>query len=284
MKVEHYLSLIKPRLSALVILTTAVGYAIAPGSLPVVSLFFVLLGTSLIVASANAFNCYLERDTDQFMERTKDRPLVTKAMTTRTALIFSWSLLFISLGLLYRFSNPLTTYLGLLGFVFYVCLYTPMKRTSSWALAVGAIPGAIPPMMGWTAITGTIDLAAWILFSILFVWQLPHFISIALFRFNDYKNAGMKTLPVVVGERWAQWHMLCYSAFLLIISFAPFFFGFTGELYLAVVSMLGISFCLLCFISFFRQLHWARTVFIASLIYLPLVLGTWVLDHWWIKI
>ena len=283
MKVEHYLSLTKPRLSSLVLLTTAVGYAIAPGSLPLLSLICVLLGTSLIVASANAFNCYLERDTDQFMERTRNRPLVTRALHTTPALIFAWSLLFISLALLYFFSNPMTTYLGVLGFVFYVCLYTPMKRSSSWALAVGAIPGAIPPVMGWTAVSNSIDLPALVLFAILFVWQLPHFISIALFRYQDYKNAGMKTLPVVVGERLAQWHMICYSAFLVIISFAPFFFGFTGELYFAVVCALGLGFCTLCLISFFKRLQWARTVFVASLLYLPLVLGTWVLDHWWIK-
>jgi protoheme IX farnesyltransferase len=278
--IQDYLSLAKLRLSALVILTSLIGIFLAPGPHHILNCSLSLIGISLLVASANAFNCYIERDVDAFMERTKNRPLPSNRMTPISALIFASILFVISFLLLFHFSNTLTTLLGLLAFFSYVALYTPMKRQSMWALFVGAIPGAIPPMMGWTLVRNSVDVTAWILFGILFLWQLPHFISIAMFREKEYENAGLKTLPGTVGWQQASQQLFLYTCLLIIVSLLPCFFGVAGFLYLMGASISGFAFLALCARSLKKFPHPAKTrlVFFATLVYLPIVLGMWVFD------
>jgi len=278
--VRDLVSLTKPRLSSLVILTTACGIAVAPGKESWAGLLWGLFGTALLVGAANAFNCYLERDTDAWMDRTAKRPLVTGRLSGRDALAFSFALLAISLGLLIRFTNPLTSVLGLVAFASYVGVYTPLKRLSMMALFVGAIPGALPPMMGWTMVTGQVDLGAWILFAILFLWQLPHFIAISLFRKEEYEKAGLKTLPGTLGAERAKWQMLLYTSLLWLVSLLPYARGLAGVSYFVTTIVAGLLFVCMCLAGLFnvRELNWGRIVFLTSLVYLPTVLGIWVAD------
>lgn len=279
-----YLELGKPRLSQLVVLTALCGAAVAPGDFSFFAWCCLGFGTAAIVMAANTLNSYLERDVDALMERTKLRPLVTGKVSPPEALMVGLGLLGLAIVLLYQL-NPSTLWLGILGLVSYVAFYTPLKRFSSTALLVGAIPGAIPPMMGWIAKTNSFEWGAWILFGILFFWQLPHFLAISLNRAHEYSNAGLKTVPNSVGLEWTKGQMLVSSVLLLIISWLPFSAGLAGTLYLMVAMSLGLSFCILCVTSILRglDLNWSRLIFFATLVYLPLVLGVWVLDQWLIN-
>lgn len=262
-------------------MSAACGLFLAPGSLGATRTFLCLFGFYLVVAAANTINCFMERDVDALMTRTKTRPLVVGTLPPWTAIAFGLAQIGLGTYLLWTLANPLTAGLGFLGFILYIAVYTPMKRSSMMALFAGAIPGAIPPLMGWTAQTGTFHTVAWILFGILFFWQLPHFIAISLFREKEYTNAGLKTFPGSLGEHRAKQHMLAYTGFLLIVTFLPFPLGFAGLYYFATALLLGLLFSWLCFASFFKHkpLNWSRIIFFGSLAYLPLVLGMWVLDQ-----
>ena len=282
MVLKDLLSLTKPRLTSLVVLSAAAGLAITPQEVGTSTFLWIIFGIFLVVAAANTVNCYLESDVDALMSRTRNRPLVRGSLKPSTALIFGMSLAALSFVVLLWKSNLITAVLGLLGFALYVAFYTPMKRRSMLALFAGAIPGAIPPMMGWTAATNQINTTACLLFGILFFWQVPHFIAISLFREKEYTNAGLKTFPGTLGLRSAQTHMILYSAFLIFITFLPFPLGLAGVYYLSTALILGLLFTGLCVASFFalKPLNWSRIIFFGSLAYLPLVLGMWVLDHW----
>jgi protoheme IX farnesyltransferase len=281
---KDLLDLTKPRLSSMVVITTGFGALLAPGwtAVPYIQLIALILGSTLIVAAANTFNCIIEKDTDLLMERTHNRPLPQKRLKVSEATIFGLGLLILAIIILAKFTNNLALSLALIGFGSYVFLYTPLKRFSSTALYVGAIPGAIPPMIGFAGVAGRLDVAAWILFWILFFWQLPHFIAISLFRFDDYKNAGLKTLPGQFGRDSAQGQMLLYTGGLVIASFAPYFAGLAGVVYLACALLVGIGFATVCVAGFFdeQKINWSRVVFLGSLAYLPIVLGIWALDRW----
>jgi heme o synthase len=281
--VSHYLSLMKLRLSSLVLLTAACGAAVAPRE---TSSFFLLdwvlliVGTLGIVGAANALNCYLERDVDGLMERTRERPLVTGELRPSKALTFSLVMAATSL-LLLQLLNTKTMLLGFLGFLSYVAIYTPMKRRTMGALFTGAIPGAIPPLMGWTAVRNEIELGAWILFGILFFWQLPHFIAISLFRQHEYDRAGLKTVPGTLGPQNAMLQMLFWTGVLGFVSILPALFDLAGPLYLGVAIFLSLAFLVPCLLGLLEGQHspWVRTAFFGSLAYLPIVLGMWVLDQ-----
>jgi len=282
-----YLSLMKPRLSLLVLLTAACGAAVAPKELgfDLTKWLWLLLGTMGIVGAANALNCYLERDVDALMERTRERPLVTGVLAPSHALAFSILLATLSLALLAQL-NLKTMLLGFLGFLSYVAIYTPMKRKSMGALFTGAIPGAIPPLMGWAAVRNDLELGAWILFGILFFWQLPHFIAISLFRQEEYDHAGLKTVPGTLGAQNAMLQMLFWTGVLGIVSVLPAFFNLASPLYFGAATLLSLAFLVPCLMGLKEGQHspWVRTAFFGSLAYLPIVLGMWVLDqrlqHW----
>lgn len=239
-----------------------------------------MLGTSGIVAAANALNCVLEKDVDALMERTQDRPLVQGRISVWGALAFSLILAVWSLWALFVGANAFTAFLGALGFLTYVGIYTPLKRRSMTALFAGAVPGAIPPMMGWTAVTGHADLGAWILFGILFFWQLPHFIAISMYRQSEYDAAGLKTVPGTLGKAAAGQQMLLFATLLVGVSLLPYPLGLAGLQYFVMALILGILFVGLCVAGILgiKDLNWPRAVFLGSIAYLPFILGAWVTE------
>lgn len=272
--------LTKPRLTQLVVLTALCGAGVAPGHLTLTQWIGLIFGTWGIVAAANVLNCVMEKDVDGLMKRTQERPLATGEMDSFAALLAGTCLGLAAIFCLQKTNHPLTAVLGTLGFFSYVALYTPLKRISFSALFVGAVPGAIPPMMGWSAVEGNIGAGAWILFGILFFWQLPHFIAIALNRNSEYQKAGLKTLPLSVGERAANAHMFFYTLLLVGVSLFPFRMGLAGWIYFITAMIFGIIFIgfTLAGLLNLRALNWSRIVFLGSVIYLPLVLGGWVMD------
>lgn len=280
-QVRDLIALIKPRITLMVVATGAVGLYLAPTTPKPETKLGLLLGMSLLVGGANALNMYLERDIDGRAERTKDRPLPAGRLEPKIALALSLSLALLALLWLGLIVNLLTAVLGLVAFVSYTACYTPMKQISPGALVIGAVPGAMPPLMGWTAATGRLDLAGLTLFSIMFLWQLPHFIAIALFRSEDYRRAGFKTLVSELGERTAKFQVVLYLLLLCPVSLLLVPMGIGGRLYLWTALVAGIGF-LLIGIQGLRAssgIHWARTLFKASLLYLMVVFGAMLAGH-----
>ncbi len=270
-------SLTKPRLSSLVIFTSALGLFLAPGVMSFWSAFIAIVATSGLVGGACVINCWMERDIDALMERTKNRPLPSGRLSPAIALTMGLSLIFICLTTLYFIINPLTALLGLVATVTYVFLYTPMKKKTSWALFAGAIPGAIPPLMGWTAVTNSVGTLGIILFGILFIWQLPHFLSISMYHARDYNNADFKIFPTQIGTRKTIHKIAIYTFGLLLVSLVPFYIGSATEYYRNFIIILGGSFFAFSLMGYQQKensdelLKWARRYFYASLVYLPCV-------------
>ena len=274
---NDYFSLTKPRLSSLVVFTSALGMFLAPGEINLLIALIAILATSGLVGGACAINCYMEKDIDAMMERTKDRPLPAGRISSEMALAFGVSLITLCLVTLYFAINPLTAILGFIAGAVYIFLYTPMKTKTSWALYAGAIPGAIPPLMGWTSVTNSIGALGIVLFAILFIWQLPHFLSIAIYHMHDYNRADIKTLPSNIGiARTVKW-IGFYTYGLFIISLAPFYIGSVSEAYKFIIIAMGGSYFLYALWGMTYELEsqellqWARRYFYASLIYLPCV-------------
>jgi protoheme IX farnesyltransferase len=263
-------SLTKPRLSSLVLITTAGGMWLAPGDLSPARAIATLLAIAGTVGAANAFNCYIERDTDRLMARTRNRPLPAGRMEPQVALWFGISLVAISLPTLAFEANVLTALLGFVALSSYVWIYTPLKARSYTAMLVGAVPGALPPLMGWTAVTGRIQWPGVLLFAILFFWQIPHFIAIALFLKDEYRAAGLKSLPVERGEQVSRAQLLGYALALCLVALLPALTGMAGWLYGAVAIALNAVFLTLALQGFIGRLGnpWARKVFRFSLVYL----------------
>jgi heme o synthase len=278
--VRELVALTKPRVTWLVLATTACGMAVAPASAPLTTHAAAMLATLLVVASANSLNCWLERDLDRLMTRTRNRPLPAGRLNPRIALFFGLALGAISVPLMTFLVNPVTGLLAAVALVSYVWIYTPMKQHTPAALLVGAIPGAMPPLMGWTAMTGALDVPGLLLFGVLFLWQLPHFIAISVFRQHEYTAAGLKVLPAVRGEPTARRHAVMYAAALLPVTLLLVPAGLGGRVYFAVALVLGLVF----FASALRSLaaeggeRWARRLFVTSLFYLPLLMAALVID------
>src|SRR5712692_5639503 len=215
-----YLELIKPRITTLVVLTTATGLWLAPERPSFRTALFTVLGTILVVAAANVLNMYLERDSDALMPRTMNRPLPQGRINPSVALAFGLLLAVLSVPLLALAVGPLPGLLAAIALVTYVLIYTPMKRYNAAALLVGAVAGAIPPLIGSTAATGRIDLPGVVLFSVMFLWQVPHFLAISLVRREEFARAGLHVQPNQPdGERRARRNIVWYSAVLVAVSF-----------------------------------------------------------------
>ncbi|WNG19310.1 heme o synthase [Cystobacter fuscus] len=274
------MSLTKPRLSGLVLATAAGGMWLAPGELTVSRILVTLLATAGTVGAANALNCYWERHSDRFMARTSNRPLPSGRMEPHVALAFGVGLAAVCLPALALGANPLTALLGLVALLSYVLVYTPLKAHSSIAMLVGAVPGALPPLMGWTAVTGQIDAGGYVLFSILFLWQIPHFIAIALFRQDEYAAAGLTCVPIERGEDSSRLQIVLYLVALVPMSLLPFQLGIAGGWYLGAAVLLGLSFLGLGAAGLFRRLGraWARQTFLFSLLYLTGLFAAMMLD------
>ncbi|HXH29562.1 MAG TPA: heme o synthase [Bacteriovoracaceae bacterium] len=275
--VNDFLSLTKPRLSALVIFTCALGMYLAPGEISLLHSIIAIAATSCLVGGACAINCFMEKDIDALMERTKSRPLPSGRIASKTALMFGLSLIVGSLVTIYFIINPLTAVLGFIAAAVYIFLYTPMKTRTSWALFAGAIPGAIPPLMGWTSVTNSIGSLGLVLFGILFIWQLPHFLSIAIYHVHDYNRAEIKTFPGSMGIGKTISRIAFYTYLLFFISLVPFYIGAASETYKHIIIFLGGSYFLYSLLGYaFEEgspslLQWARRYFYASLMYLPCV-------------
>jgi protoheme IX farnesyltransferase len=264
------IALTKPRLSALVIATTAGGLWMAPGPFPLARGLVAIIAVSAVVGGAQALNCYYERDTDRFMARTRNRPLPAGRMDPQVALWFGFSLAAVALPVLFFAVNPLTALLGLLAFLSYVFVYTPMKRRSPAAMVVGAFPGALPPLMGWTAATGRIEMGGLVLFAILFLWQIPHFIAIVLFRREEYERAGIQVISLHRTEGTCRAYAVMWTLPLVAISVLPFTLNLAGVGYLVAAVVLGLIFLGVAGVGFIRELGkgWARQLFFTSLVYL----------------
>ena len=270
------IALVKPRIMVMALLTAAGAVSLAPGTASVANTLWLLVGTAFIVGSANALNMWLERDIDCLMTRTKNRPLPQGRLEAQTALVFGGVLGIAAIPAL-AMVNVLTAALGLLALVLYVGVYTPMKQRSHWAVWVGGVPGAMPALMGWTAATGRIELAGLAVFGVLFFWQVPHFHAIAMYRQRDYENAGLKTLPSTRGIPAARREIAIYLVVQVAVSFAPVALGVTGLPYLVTAAALGLL-VLVQGLSGDGSTKWARNVFLASIVYLPLLFAVMVLD------
>jgi len=274
------IALTKPRITLLVIITMIGGMGLAkrvePGTvLSLSKAFFAVLGTVLVVSGASAFNMYLERDTDALMDRTKGRPLPTGRLVPRIALAVGAALGFGSVPLLLWQVNTITGVLAGFALVVYSFVYTPLKRRSTLALPIGAVPGAIPPLLGWTAVTGRVDLAGLVLFAILFLWQLPHSLAIATFRCEDYKRAGTKVIPAEHGDRVTRIHIVVESILLVGVSVLLVPLGVAGAFYLVSALLLGAVFLAFAFAGLRRAAgnRWARWLFAVSIFYLVLLMA-----------
>ncbi len=275
------LDLTKARLTTLVLLTTLVGFYLGESNgVDYLRLLHTILGTALVAGGASALNQFLEREYDGLMKRTRTRPLPSGRLQPETALIFG--VVTASLGMIYLAFcvNLLTSFLAAATLVSYVAIYTPLKRMTTLNTVVGAVPGALPPLMGWTAATGQITIEGWSLFAILFFWQLPHFLAISWLYREEYQRAGFAMLSVfdAEGQRTGR-QAVCHTMGLLPISLCPFLFRLTGHWYLAGALVLGVAF-LACAIQFSRGLTqaYARRLFYVSILYLPILLGLMIVD------
>lgn len=273
--------LVKARLTSLVLVTTAVGFYIGMrGSMDWLLLFHTLLGTAMVAGGAAALNQLIEREHDAKMHRTEDRPLPSGRLTPETVLVFGGLISATGLAYLALTVNLLTSVLGIVTLFSYVFVYTPLKRVTTLNTVIGAIPGALPPLMGWTAARGQINVEGWSLFAILFFWQLPHFLAIAWMYRDDYARGGYVMLPIVDpdGVRTGR-QAISHTIGLMAVSLFPVLLGLAGWYYCAGAILLGAIF-LAAAIRFSRRLTMsaARQLFFASIIYLPLLLGLMVLD------
>ena len=279
--VAVFSDLVKARLTTLVLLTTAVGFYIGwEGRMNWLLLFNTLAGTGLVAAGASALNQWLERDFDAKMRRTQSRPLPSGRLQPAAVAIFGGVTSVAGLIYLALAVNLLTSVLGAVTLISYIFIYTPLKRVTWLNTAVGAIPGALPPLLGWTAAGNQLTGEGWTLFAILAFWQLPHFFAIAWIYREDYAKAGFVMLPNVDADgRQTGLQSVSNALALFIVSLCPFLFKMTGVVYLAGAIILGAGF-LFCAIQFSRQLTLsrARQLFLASIIYLPLLLALMVFD------
>jgi protoheme IX farnesyltransferase len=270
----------KPGVAGLVMVTMLCGALVAPGPRPLGRLVIAMLGTALVVASANALNMYIERETDALMRRTASRPLPTGRLSADTALWFALACGVVGLGVLVSCVNWASAGLALLALGSYVLAYTPLKRSTTYALHVGAVPGAIPPLIGWASMTGSLAPRAFPLFLILLIWQLPHFLAIATFRREEYARAGLIVQPNAKGLASTKRSILIWSALLLLVSMSPLALGMAGIGYGLVAGALGAGFFWYAAFGRGQQTpeRWAKRLFLASLPYLVLVYAALVIS------
>jgi heme o synthase len=276
-----YADLVKARLTVLVLLTTLVGFYLGTrGPVDYWRMLNTVLGTALVAGGAAALNQLLERDYDAKMRRTQNRPLPSGRLQPTTVMLFGGACACLGLIYLALAVNLLTSVLGAITLVSYLFIYTPLKRVTWLNTAIGAIPGGLPPLMGWAAARGELSGEGWSLFAILAFWQLPHFFAIAWIYREEYARAGFKMLPVVdpQGVRTGR-QAVSHTLGLLPISLCPFLFRLTGPVYLVSALVLGVAFLWFA-VQFQRDLTVARArkLFFFSIIYLPILLTMMVLD------
>ncbi|MBI2828352.1 MAG: protoheme IX farnesyltransferase [Acidobacteria bacterium] len=284
-RAADFATLAKPRLNSLVLATTAAGlYLASPDGVAIPILLHTLLGTALVAGGAAALNQVWERDTDALMQRTRTWPIASGRLRASDGFWFGMGLSTTGLVELAMGVNLLSAVVAALTLGGYVLVYTPLKRRTSLAMLVGAIPGALPPVIGWVAASGTFTLPALVLFGIVFFWQMPHFLAIAWLHRDDYRAAGIPLLPVVEpdGRRTGR-QALLYGATLWPVSLMPTLVGLAGGFYIVVATVLGLT--LIALSARFardRSIPAARRLFLFSITYLPLLWGALVADRLWL--
>jgi protoheme IX farnesyltransferase len=281
-RLADFVALTKPRLNLLVVATAVAGFYLAADG-PVASWLLVhtVAGTWLVAAAAAAFNQVYERDTDALMRRTRGRPVPDGRMRPLTAVRFAWLLAAVGLFELAGGANLLAAIVALVTLLSYTLVYTPLKRHTALSTLVGGIPGGLPPVIGWTAARGSLSIEAAVLFAIVFLWQMPHFLAIAWMCRDDYRRANIPMLPVVepAGTVTAV-QVVLYSGVLVPVSLLPGVAGLAGPPYLAAAAVLGTGFLGLALgFARSRDLSAARRLFLGSVIYLPLLWAAMLLSH-----
>ncbi len=273
-RVAAFVELTKPRIAIMLVLTSAAGFYLgSTGTFDYVLFANSMISITLLAFGVATLNQYWERDLDPLMKRTATRPLPTGRVTPTEALVFGVLQCVVAELYLFLLVNPLTAFLGLIVIIGYVLVYTPLKTRTSVSTAIGAIPGALPPLMGWTAVANDITLAAWALFAMQFLWQFPHFLAIAWMYREEYAKAGILMLPVVEPSgKLTMRQIVMFTIMLLPVSLAPFFFGISGPIFLTAAIVLGILF-LIASIQAARAKtnEKAKRLLLASVIYLPLL-------------
>lgn len=281
-KMLAYLDLTKPRITFLIVLTAAAGFCLgAHSGVDYPTLFHAMFGIALLSSGIATLNQYMERELDALMRRTQMRPLPAGKLAPIEALLFGTALTLAAEVYLALAVNPLTAALGLLVVAGYLFCYTPLKTRSTLSTFVGAFPGAMPPLMGWTAASGRMSTGAWVLFAILFLWQFPHFLAIAWMYREDYGRAGIRMLPVVEPEgRVTGQQIVAYTLMLIPVSLLPTLIGVSGRVYFFGALVLGLLFLYSSLrAAFSKSRQQARRLLLASVIYLPLLFGLMVLNQ-----
>ncbi len=279
--VSDRLSLVKPGIVGLVLATTLAGHWVAAavagaGSASPLTALWTLLGTGLTAAGAAALNNYCDRELDRLMARTRSRPLPARRLPAREALALGLGLSALGLALLALLVHPIAAGLALIALLAYVPLYTALKRRTPWAIGVGGVTGALPPLIGWVGATGHLAPEAWALFGLLFLWQLPHFWALALYKRSEYERAGLPVLPLTHGEDVTWGQIVLHTGALLPVALLPYPLGWTGPGYAVVAGLLSLGFLGLAWVGRRRppgpeRDRLARRLFLYSLVYLPLL-------------
>lgn len=273
-RMAAYAELTKPRITFLIVLTSAAGFALAStGAVNYSALLSAMFGIALLSSGIATLNQYIERDLDSLMRRTADRPLPSGKLHPNEALVFGWTLTIGAEVYLALMVNPLSALLGLTVIAGYLFAYTPLKTRTTLSTMVGAFPGAVPPLIGWAAARGEIGLEAWVLFAILFLWQFPHFLAIAWMYREDYGRAGILMLPVVEPEgRVTAQQIVVYTVLLLPVSLLPALLGTSGKIYFVGAIVLGLLFLYSSVrAAMSKSRQEAKRLLLASVIYLPLL-------------
>jgi heme o synthase len=280
-KVADYAALTKMKLSFLVVFSAAMAFIMGSGGDVNWSKFLLLIaGGFLVTGAANAFNQVIEKDLDKLMDRTRNRPLADGRMGVVEALIVSSLFALSGLAILFTFMNMASGILGLIAIISYTIIYTPLKRITPFAVFVGAFPGAIPPLLGWVAATNSFSTEAWVLFSIQFIWQFPHFWAIAWVLDDDYKKAGFELLPSKGGrDKSSAFQTFIYAFSLIPVGIIPYFFELSGVVSMIVLVVAGIYFTILAWKLYQNcSMEAARKLMFGSFIYLPVVQIIMMLD------
>jgi heme o synthase len=277
-----YVELTKPRITFLIVLTSAAGFCLGSrGAVNYVVFAHAMIGIALLSSGIATINQFMERDLDRLMRRTAERPLPSGRLLPFEALWFGLVLTATAELYLATFVNVLTAALGLTVIAGYLFLYTPLKTRTTLSTAIGAFPGAMPPLIGWAAARGEVDIAAWVLFAILFLWQFPHFLAIAWMYREDYGRAGIRMLPVVEPDgRVTGQQIITYALMLVPVSLLPAILGISGRIYLVAALVLGLLFLASSIrAAISKSNQHARQLLLASVLYLPLLFGVMVLNR-----
>ncbi len=282
---QNFLALCKPRVTLLIVFTAMIGMFLATPYMVPLNLFLAAtIGIGMASGAAAAFNCLVEQKIDAKMARTRGRPLPTGQLTSNQTFIFATIMASIGLSILYFLVNPLTMWLTLATFVGYAVIYTVfLKPATPLNIVIGGLSGAMPPALGWAAVTGTVSAEAWILVLIIFAWTPPHFWALALYRREEYAKSGLPMLPVTHGEEFTRLQILLYTIILVAVTLMPFAMRMSGFIYLGSVLLLDGVFMAYA-IGLYRKYSddLARSMFKFSILYLTLLFAALLVDHYWL--